>query len=225
MSQGMGSPKAEKAAEKVRVLVRTEAPSPSKATAPRGSGWVIIPTMVARKIASNCHAFRETPDGTGRNHIMIPVAIEAISGFIAAPCHGWDAGATAAGVEEAARTVKAPRFPRELLESRVGLTNLASLDREDGMRMLVLTPLPKMAVLGRLGRREQRIWGFDSDFGRRDRREGRYEEVSAREAMNRQWSKAAAAAPSGRRFQRSSLGRKKSSGGRGDFKAKTDYWT
>lgn len=38
MSQGMGSPKAEKAAEKVRVLVSTEAPSPSKATAPSGNG-------------------------------------------------------------------------------------------------------------------------------------------------------------------------------------------
>ncbi|KAM2960661.1 hypothetical protein FF1_030327 [Malus domestica] len=38
MSQGIGSPKAEKAAPKVSVFVRTEAPRPSKATAPRGRG-------------------------------------------------------------------------------------------------------------------------------------------------------------------------------------------
>lgn len=98
MSQGIGSPKAEKAAAKVRVLVRTEAPSPRRATAPRGSGWVMIPTMVARKIARSCHALRVTPSGTGRNHTITPVAIDARRGLIAAPCHG--AGDTGAGEEE-----------------------------------------------------------------------------------------------------------------------------
>ncbi len=96
----MGSPKAEKAAAKVRVLVRTEAPSPSKATAPRGRGCVIIPTMVARKIASSCHALRVTPEGTGTNQSIIPVAIDASNGLIAAPCHGGDVGA--GGVTEVA---------------------------------------------------------------------------------------------------------------------------
>ena len=97
MSQGMGSPKAEKAAANVRVLVRTEAPSPRSATAPSGSGCVMMPTMVARKIARSCHALRVTPSGTGRNHMITPVAIDARRGLIAAPCHG--AGATGAGEE------------------------------------------------------------------------------------------------------------------------------
>lgn len=115
MSQGMGSPKAEKAAENVNVLVKTEAPRPSRATAPRGSGWAMIPTMVARKMASNCHAFLETPDGTGTNHRINPVAIEAIKGFSAAPCHGCcgfcsGAGATAAPAEAEACTVSLLNF-------------------------------------------------------------------------------------------------------------------
>lgn len=88
ISHGMGSPKAEKAAAKVRVLVKTQAPKPIKATAPRGRGWVMIPTMVARKIESNCQAFLVTPAGVGINQRIIPVAMEANSGFMAAPCHG-----------------------------------------------------------------------------------------------------------------------------------------
>lgn len=92
MSQGIGSPKAENAAEKVSVLVSTEAPRPIRATAPSGKGCVMIPTMVARKIASNCQALRDTPDGTGTSQRITPVAIEASSGLIAAPCHGGDGG-------------------------------------------------------------------------------------------------------------------------------------
>lgn len=88
MSQGIGSPKAENAAANVRVLVSTEAPRPKRATAPRGSGWVMIPTIVARKMARSCQASRETPDGTGTNQRITPVAMDAKSGFIAAPCHG-----------------------------------------------------------------------------------------------------------------------------------------
>ncbi|MFS7907426.1 hypothetical protein Hanom_Chr01g00071211 [Helianthus anomalus] len=57
----------------------------------------MIPTIVARNIASSCHAFFETPAGTGTSHRITPVAIEAISGFIAAPCHGTGAGAGASG--------------------------------------------------------------------------------------------------------------------------------
>ena len=88
MSQGMGSPKAEKALAKVSVLVRTDAPRPRSATAPSGSGWVMMPTIVARKMARSCHAFLETPLGTGRNQMRTPVAMEAARGFSAAPCHG-----------------------------------------------------------------------------------------------------------------------------------------
>lgn len=88
----MGSAKAENAAEKVRVLVRTEAPKPSKATAPSGKGCVMMPTIVARKIARSCQAGLETPEGTGTNQRMTPVAMEASNGFIAAPCHGCGAG-------------------------------------------------------------------------------------------------------------------------------------
>lgn len=101
ISQGIGSPKAEKAAAKVSVLVRTEAPRPMRATAPSGSGCVMIPTIVARKMASSCHAFLDTPEGTGTNQRITPVAIEAISGFIAAPVHGCGGDAGATGEEEA----------------------------------------------------------------------------------------------------------------------------
>jgi len=88
MSQGIGSPKPENAAANGRVLVRTETPKPNIATAPRGNGWVIMPTIVPKKIASNCHALRFTPAGTGVNQSITPVAMEANRGFIAAPCHG-----------------------------------------------------------------------------------------------------------------------------------------
>lgn len=103
ISHGIGSPKAEKAAAKVRVLVSTDAPRPRSATAPSGSGCVMMPTMVARKIASSCHAFLETPAGCGTNHRMTPVAIAAASGFSAAPCHGG-LGLEVTAVEEEART-------------------------------------------------------------------------------------------------------------------------
>lgn len=85
MSQGIGSPKPENAATKGKVLVRTETPKPKIATAPSGSGCVMMPTIVPRKMASNCHALRETPSGTGTNQRMTPVAMEASKGFIAAP--------------------------------------------------------------------------------------------------------------------------------------------
>lgn len=88
ISQGIGSPKPEKAAANVRVLVRTETPKPKIATAPSGSGCVMMPTMVPKKIASNCHALRETPSGTGEYQSRVPIAKEAKRGLMAAPCHG-----------------------------------------------------------------------------------------------------------------------------------------
>jgi len=68
--------------------VRTETPKPRIATAPSGSGCVMIPTIVPRKIASSCHALRDTPSGVGTNQRITPVRIDAMSGLMAAPCHG-----------------------------------------------------------------------------------------------------------------------------------------
>mgnify|MGYP006889224077 FL=1 len=87
MSHGIGSPKAENAAAKVRVLVSTHAPSPINATAPRGNGCVMIPTIVARKIERSCHAFFDTPSGAGMNQIATPVAMAMTNGLMAAPSH------------------------------------------------------------------------------------------------------------------------------------------
>jgi hypothetical protein len=101
ISQGMGSPNAENAAEKERVLVRTEAPRPNRATAPRGRGWVIMPTMVARKMARSCHALRATPAGAGINQTRTPVRMDAARGFREAPCHGCGGAAAGPGAEDA----------------------------------------------------------------------------------------------------------------------------
>lgn len=67
--------------------------------------------MVARKMESNCQAMRETPLGAGMNHRMTPVAIDAMSGLMAAPCDGCGLGAgggAAAAVANA--TVSGRRF-------------------------------------------------------------------------------------------------------------------
>ena len=55
-THGISLAKALKAAPNVRVFVSMVAPNPSIATAPKGRGCVIMPTMVERKIASNRHA-------------------------------------------------------------------------------------------------------------------------------------------------------------------------
>lgn len=67
---------------------------------------MIIPTIVARKMASSCHATLVTPVGTGISHRMIPVAIEAVSGAIAAPT-GGDLGGSGTDVDEAAAAAAA----------------------------------------------------------------------------------------------------------------------
>lgn len=48
-------------------------------------------------MASSCHATLVTPAGTGMSHRMIPVAIEAVSGPIAAPTGGDLGGSGLAG--------------------------------------------------------------------------------------------------------------------------------
>lgn len=99
INHGMGSPNAEKAAANVNVLVSTLAPSPIKATAPSGNGCVMMPTIVARNIESNCHAFFVTPAGVGMNQMITPVNTDASNGFIDAPCHGSVGGAGAGTTE------------------------------------------------------------------------------------------------------------------------------
>lgn len=70
-----------------------------------------MPTIVARKMASSCQAFRETPEGTGTNQRMTPMAIDASKGFIAAPCHGR--GAAGAGAEAEAEAFAVNFFEEE----------------------------------------------------------------------------------------------------------------
>lgn len=83
--------KAEKAEEKDRVLVRTEAVRPRKAQAPTGSGPRTRPAMVERKMESNCQAWRETSGGLGtRNCTMRPMEIEISKGMGLAPCGAGD---------------------------------------------------------------------------------------------------------------------------------------
>ena len=77
---GIGSPKPENVAANVRVLVSTETP--------KLNGCMIMPTMVAKKIASSCHAILETSEGSGANQRITLVAMEANRGFMAAPCYG-----------------------------------------------------------------------------------------------------------------------------------------
>ena len=82
---GISLENAEKAAEKVSVFVSIVAPKPSMATAPRGRGWVMMPTMVPRKMASRCHACAFTPAGGGRNHTTTATATEMPKFFMSAP--------------------------------------------------------------------------------------------------------------------------------------------
>ncbi|KAJ6315555.1 hypothetical protein OIU78_018934 [Salix suchowensis] len=86
----------------------------------------MIPTIVARKIASSCQAGFVTPEGTGTNQRMTPVAIDASNGFIAAPCHGSEAGVIDAGADDSdeAFTVKL-EIPR-VVDVTLDLDNFGS---------------------------------------------------------------------------------------------------
>lgn len=93
---GISLENALKACAKVRVLVNMVAASPIMATAPRGSGLVMIPTIVPRKIARRCHAFNVTPEGGGMNHTMAASATDIPKFFMSAPHLNSDDGADAA---------------------------------------------------------------------------------------------------------------------------------
>lgn len=55
------------------------------ATAPRGSGVVMMPAMVARKMESRCQAGSVTPAGGGANQMPAPRAMQMPSFFRSAP--------------------------------------------------------------------------------------------------------------------------------------------
>ena len=74
ISQMTRFPNPERAWLMVRVLVMAVAAIPTMATAPMGSGFRMIPTMVAMKIASRCIAAGSTPEGAGTNQITAPRA-------------------------------------------------------------------------------------------------------------------------------------------------------
>lgn len=118
---GISLAKAEKAAGNVRTLVIIEAPRPSIATAPRGRGCVMMPTMVPRKMASRCHACSATPAGGGTNQTMVAMLTQMPRFFMSAPhLNGGSLGA--AGVElsapvELAATCKLSSFSERRLRT------------------------------------------------------------------------------------------------------------
>ena len=72
MSQITRFPNPERAWVMVRVPVMAVAVIPTIATAPMGSGFRMIPTMVAMKMASRCIPAGSTPEGAGQNQITAP---------------------------------------------------------------------------------------------------------------------------------------------------------
>src|SRR5271165_5979956 len=56
----------------LNVPVIAVAAMPRSAIAPIGSGLMIIPTIVATKIANRCHALGWTPTGGGMNQMIVP---------------------------------------------------------------------------------------------------------------------------------------------------------
>src|SRR3984957_7093513 len=72
MSQMVLFPKPLSAWLILSVLVSAVAAIPNKAIAPMGNGFVMIPTMVATKIANRCQALGWTPDGGGINQRTTP---------------------------------------------------------------------------------------------------------------------------------------------------------
>jgi len=99
-SYGISLEKALKAAAKVKVLVSIVAPRPNIATAPKGKGLVMIPTIVPRKMASKCHAGSVTPVGGGMSQIATARPTDMPKFFMSAP-HLNSAG----GAEAAALTI------------------------------------------------------------------------------------------------------------------------
>mmetsp|Transcript_17274 Transcript_17274/g.23871 ORF Transcript_17274/g.23871 Transcript_17274/m.23871 type:complete len:196 (-) Transcript_17274:78-665(-) len=116
INQGISLAKALKAAANVSTFVAIATPRPIMATAPRGSGVVIIPTIVARKIERSFQAATGIPAGTGKNQITHPTATAAAIGPGFAP-RGAAAGTGA--LAAAAEHILALRCELDKLVSRL----------------------------------------------------------------------------------------------------------
>src|SRR5208283_3976567 len=68
----------------LNVPVIAVAAMPRSTIAPIGSGLIIIPTIVATKIANRCHALGWTPAGGGINQMIVPT-IKTLNRPIASP--------------------------------------------------------------------------------------------------------------------------------------------
>lgn len=84
-SYGISLEKAEKAAANVNVLVTMATPNPNMATAPNGTGVVMIPTMVPTKMPSSLQACKVTPSGLGAIQMAAPTPIHTANFFRSAP--------------------------------------------------------------------------------------------------------------------------------------------
>lgn len=84
-AHGIWDEKALKACAKVSVFVIIAAPRPSMATAPRGSGCVMIPIIVDTNTARSFHACVVTPSGVGARYSSTPAATEMPRFFMFAP--------------------------------------------------------------------------------------------------------------------------------------------
>jgi len=109
ISHGISLEKAEKACGKVSTLVSIATPRPSMATAPSGSGVVMMPAMVPVKTASRCHACGVTPAGAGANHSAMPTPMQMDRSFMLAPHLKGAAGGAAADEAETATERRAAR--------------------------------------------------------------------------------------------------------------------
>mmetsp|Transcript_31658 Transcript_31658/g.57526 ORF Transcript_31658/g.57526 Transcript_31658/m.57526 type:complete len:210 (-) Transcript_31658:28-657(-) len=157
MSQGISLAKALKASGKVRTLVSMAAPRPRTATAPRGRGVVIIPTMVPIKTASKCQALRLTPAGAGQNQMAMAIPTQVARSFMLAPnLKGLAAGAGAA----------AAAVTTGLLTSTEGVGTTVHLERRaasgtatEGRKLLMALVLIEIGFTAEtVGAQTERFW-------------------------------------------------------------------
>ena len=121
INHGISLENAENAAENGNKPVVMLTPSPIIATAPSGSGFVMIPTIVATKTASKFHACVVTPAGAGLRSKINPDKIEYPSGLSFAPFQF-------ASASDPARTTGAFGVPLDRVFVVVPRTRFARVD-------------------------------------------------------------------------------------------------
>ena len=133
INHGISLENAENAAENGNNPVVMLTPSPIIATAPSGSGFVMIPTIVATKTASKFHACVVTPAGAGMRYRINPDKIEYPSGLSFAPFQFASAsdparttGAFGVPLDRVFVVVPRSRFARVDAATRVVATAIAS---------------------------------------------------------------------------------------------------